>query len=216
MGVMKNALPFWPARKALKAHFPALRLTGPRVILRPPLPGDFADWVDVRERSRDHLTPFEPAWHPKALTAEYFAHRIGLQSRDWERGLSCSFLLFRAPDDTHPNITLIGGVNLNNICRGSAQFASLGYWLGTEHQGHGYMHEGLRLVMTYAFTAQKLHRLNAATLPHNGRSIKLLRHLGFEEEGFAKSYLEINNEWQDHILFGITEDGFKRQGPIIA
>lgn len=208
---MKNTLPFWPARKAAKAHFPALRLTGARVILRPPLPGDFGDWVNLREASRDHLTPFEPAWHPKSLTPEYYAHRIALQSRDWERGLSCSFLLFRAPDNA-----LIGGVNLNNICRGSAQSASPGYWLGAQHQGQGYMHEALHLAITYAFTAQKLHRLNAATLPHNGRSIKLLRHLGFEEEGFAKSYLEINNEWQDHILFGITADQFKRQGPIIA
>jgi len=31
----------------------------------------------------------------------------------------------------------------------------------------------------------------------------LLKSLGFEEEGYAKKYLQINGAWQDHVLFGL-------------
>lgn len=208
---MRKSFAVWPLKPRPVIEFPALRLTSERLVIRPPHPADCEDWITLRRKSRDHLTPFEPAWSAKALTPEFFLHRITSQSQSWTLGLSCSFLIFRQPENT-----LIGGVNLNNIVRGAGQYASLGYWLGAEFQGHGYMQEALRQTMIYGFTAQNLHRINAATLPHNGRSMKLLRRLGFEEEGFAKSYLQINGEWQDHILFGITEELFRKKDGIVV
>ena len=64
------------------------------------------------------------------------------------------------------------------------------------------MFEVAKLAMDYAFEKLNLRRLNAACLPDNHRSAKLLLKLGFEEEGFAKKYLQINGQWQDHRLFG--------------
>ena len=46
-----------------------------------------------------------------------------------------------------------------------------------------------------------LHRLQAATLPHNAASQKILRRAGFEEIGAAPAYLKIAGSWQDHILY---------------
>ncbi len=208
---MSKSFAVWPLKAKTNITFPALRLASERLVLRPPHSSDCEDWIALRRRSRDHLTPFEPAWPAKALTSEFFINRIANQARDWKQGQSCSFFIFQQPRNI-----LIGSVNLNNIVRGAGQYATLGYWLGEEFQGQGYMHEALRQTMIYGFTAQNLHRINAATLPHNGRSMKLLRRLGFEEEGFAKSYLQINGEWQDHILFGITEDLFKKKSGIIV
>jgi ribosomal-protein-alanine N-acetyltransferase len=37
-------------------------------------------------------------------------------------------------------------------------------------------------------------------LPHNKRSEALLKKLGFEREGYAKDYLQIDGQWQDHVL----------------
>ncbi len=194
-----------------RIKFPALRITSDRLLLRPPAMIDCADWIALREKNRDHLVPFEPQWHPKSLTPRFFKLRLASQSRGWALGQSCSFLIFRRSDDV-----LIGGINLNNICRGAAQYASPGYWLGEEFQGVGYMHEAMDRLITYAFDGQKLHRLNAASLPHNGRSIKLLRKLGFEEEGFAKAYLQINGEWQDHILYGLDAEHFRKRSGIVV
>lgn len=41
-------------------------------------------------------------------------------------------------------------------------------------------------------------------IPDNQRSGRVLERLGFEQEGFAKDYLEINGKWADHILTALT------------
>ena len=58
-------------------------------------------------------------------------------------------------------------------------------------------------VMPFAFDHLRLHRLEAACLPSNAASIRLLRRCGFSEEGLARRYLKINGRWEDHLLFGL-------------
>lgn len=41
-------------------------------------------------------------------------------------------------------------------------------------------------------------------LPQNQRSAALLKRLGFSVEGYARDYLKINGEWQDHILTSLV------------
>lgn len=40
----------------------------------------------------------------------------------------------------------------------------------------------------------------ASHLPRNLRSAALLASLGFEREGYARSYLRIDGKWEDMIL----------------
>ena len=47
-----------------------------------------------------------------------------------------------------------------------------------------------------------LHRVEAACLPENHASHRLLLKSGFYEEGMARAYLKINGAWRDHVLFG--------------
>ncbi|MBI2234596.1 MAG: GNAT family N-acetyltransferase [Micavibrio aeruginosavorus] len=196
-----TGLPNVWARKKVAPEKPTLLLRGSRVYLRPGREEDWRAWAELRAASRDHLTPFEPQWAEDSLTERAFRLRLERQQRDWRLGISRSLLIFLEEDDS-----VIGGINLNNICRGAAQYCSLGYWLGQPYQGHGYMQESARLLIAHAFGPMELHRINAATLPHNGRSIKMLRRLGFIEEGFAKNYIQINGAYQDHILFGLCAD----------
>lgn len=193
----------WPRKAAPATPLPDTLLRGPRVHLRFPHPDDWRGWAELRATSRDHLVPFEPQWSEDSLTEPAFRRRMSRNLRDWHNDLSRCFFVFL------PDIGIIGGINLNNICRGAAQYASLGYWLGAPYQGHGYMHEAASLVIEYAFADCDLHRVNAATLPHNGRSMKMLRRLGFSEEGFAKSYIQINGTWQDHVLFGLPIESYR-------
>jgi ribosomal-protein-alanine N-acetyltransferase len=46
-------------------------------------------------------------------------------------------------------------------------------------------------------------------MPHNERSKNVLKRLGFVQEGYAKEYLLINGQWQDHILTSITNPQWK-------
>src|SRR6516165_5438501 len=49
--------------------------------------------------------------------------------------------------------------------------------------------------------ALRLHHIEAACIPANVASIRLLEKTGFRREGFAREYLCINGVWQDHLLF---------------
>lgn len=177
------------------------RVDGHRVFLRPPLRRDWRMWAELRAASRDFLVPWEPTWPSDALTRAAFRRRLDRQSDEWERDAAYCFFIFRRADDA-----LIGGINLNNVRRGVAQMASLGYWIGKPFARRGYMSEAVRCAVTFAFEHVGLHRLEAACLPSNAASQSVLRRCGFREEGLARRYLRINGEWQDHLLFGYLRD----------
>ena len=52
-----------------------------------------------------------------------------------------------------------------------------------------------------ALLATVLHRIEAACIPANVASIRLLEKTGFRREGFAREYLCIDGVWQDHLLY---------------
>jgi [ribosomal protein S5]-alanine N-acetyltransferase len=62
------------------------------------------------------------------------------------------------------------------------------------------MFEALTVVIAYAFNDMGLHRIMANYIPTNERSGRLLRRLGFVVEGYARDYLFLAGNWQDHIL----------------
>jgi ribosomal-protein-alanine N-acetyltransferase len=68
------------------------------------------------------------------------------------------------------------------------------------------MGAAVRALMPYAFAVLRLHRLEAACIPTNAASIRLLESCGFDREGYARQYLCINGVWQDHLLYGRLKD----------
>ena len=165
-------------------------------MLRPPNIDDFKAWVDVRKASRTFLQPWEPEWQDDEFTRTSFRYRLHIYNKLAleERG----FALFIFGDSGQ---NLLGAINLNNIRRGISQTATLGYWIGEAHTRRGYMAEATRLLLDHAFHDMGLHRIEAACLPTNVASIALLKKCGFEQEGYAKSYLKIAGTWHDHLLF---------------
>ncbi len=175
---------------------PALR--GARVYLRPPQPGDWAEWARLRAESRAFLAPWEPIWADDELTRNGYRRRLRRYNRDAQEGYGYAFFVFRAADDA-----LLGGLTLSNVRRGVTQSCSLGYWTGKPYAGNGYMTDALGTVLQFVFDSLGLHRLEAACLPGNERSKAVLRRVGFSEEGLARQYLKINGAWRDHVLFGL-------------
>ncbi|MEV0349456.1 GNAT family N-acetyltransferase [Nonomuraea sp. NPDC050680] len=99
---------------------------------------------------------------------------------------------------------MAGNININSIIRGRAQTASLGYAAFAPTAGQGYMSEGLRLVMRYAFEELRLHRLEAQIQPGNDASLKLVQRHGFRSEGCSPELLFIDGAWRDHERWVIT------------
>jgi len=171
-------------------------IAGDGVILRMPQMTDYSAWAALREASRDFLTPWEPTWPPDDLTRTAFRRRLKRYAEELRADQGYSFFVLRKEDNA-----LLGGVVLANIRRGVAQAASLGYWMGMPYARRGYMTAALRALVPVAFDALRLHRLEAACLPSNAASIRLLEKTGFRREGYAREYLCINGVWQDHVLY---------------
>jgi ribosomal-protein-alanine N-acetyltransferase len=181
---------------------PLPSIEGDGVMLRTPQMDDFEEWAALRETSRDFLTPWEPTWPVDDLTRGAYRRRIKRYAEDLRSDQGYAFLIARNSDGA-----LVGGLTLANIRRGVAQAGSLGYWTGLPFVRQGYMTAAVRAVIAFAFGSLRLHRLEAACIPSNSGSIKLLEKTGFAREGYAREYLCINGIWQDHLLYAHVSDG---------
>ncbi|MBA5778393.1 GNAT family N-acetyltransferase [Stappia sp. F7233] len=176
-------------------------LAGRRIYLRAPAAHDYVPWAALREESRSFLKPWEPRWPEDDLSRASFRRRLRRYAREMREDKAYPFFLFKADDGC-----LVGGATLSNIRRGVAQSCSLGYWMGAPFAGQGFMSEAVRLLVPHAFSRLRLHRVEAACLPHNAASITLLQNAGFQREGYARRYLCIDGRWEDHVLFARISD----------
>ncbi len=175
-------------------------IAGAGVTLRVPHSGDYGEWAALRELSRAFLVPWEPTWPADDLTRGAFRRRLKRYAEDVRSDLAYAFLIFRSDDNA-----LVGGLTLANIRRGVAQAGSIGYWIGAPFARKGYMTAAMRALVPFCFATLRLHRLEAACIPANTASVRLLEKTGFQREGYACSYLCINGIWQDHLLYARLE-----------
>ncbi len=170
--------------------------SGLRVYLRSPARSDESEFVTVMRASRSFHRP----WATAPTDAERFAAYLADSRRsDFEALLVC-----RAEDEA-----ILGFFNLSHITRGLLQSAYLGYAVGESYAGHGYMREGIELVLRHAFVALRLHRIEANIQPGNKASIALARGAGFRREGFSPRYLKIGGRWRDHERWAILADEWR-------
>jgi ribosomal-protein-alanine N-acetyltransferase len=185
------ALPF------LRRSSPALK--GDRVTLRLPRGADYKEWAALRAASRAFLEPWEPRWAPDELERSAWRQRLSRYVEDHAGGSALPFFIF-----VNETGALVGGITLGNIRYGVAQTGQIGYWIGERYAGRGLMLEALGLLTAHAFETLRLHRIEAACIPDNLRSLRLLEKAGFQREGLLRSYLRINGKWQDHYLYALV------------
>ncbi|MFZ6732884.1 ribosomal protein S5-alanine N-acetyltransferase [Undibacterium sp. Ji42W] len=147
--------------------------------------------------NRHHLAPWEPARDEEFFSLEKCEERLLASSRLIEAGLAMHFAVCQ-------NQTMIGICNFSNTVRGAFQACHMGYAIAEQQQGQGLMQEAVQAGIAYMFQQQGLHRIMANYVPENQRSGALLERLGFEKEGYARSYLKINGVWRDHILTALV------------
>jgi [ribosomal protein S5]-alanine N-acetyltransferase len=173
-----------------------LQLASERLVLRLPQHSDFRAWVQLRQTSAQHLIPWEPTWAEDHLTRRAFTARVTWAARAQDQGTALPLFLIRRADQQ-----LLGAITLDNIRRGPAQAATIGYWMGQPFTRQGYMREAVQALCYHAFHQMDLSRLESACLPENAASRAVLERCGFKHEGVAQSYLQINGRWRTHVLY---------------
>jgi len=86
----------------------------------------------------------------------------------------------------------------------------LGYALGRDYWGQGYIQETLVAVLDFAFNALNMHRIEADVDPRNDASIKALERMGFQREGYLRERWQVNGEIQDAYFYGLLKPDWKR------
>ena len=183
----------------MTAGWPATLPYG-EVTLRPLRYRDARAWRAVRRRNAAWLQPWDATVPPggserpasfRALVARMHHHA--------RQGLAMPFAI-------EVDGRFAGQVTVNNIVRGSAQFASVGYWLDRDVAGRGIMPTAVALVIDHCFRSAGLHRIEVAIRPENSNSLRVVEKLGIPEVGYAPRYLHIDGDWRDHRLFALTTE----------
>ncbi|MDW5499704.1 GNAT family N-acetyltransferase [Pseudomonas lundensis] len=173
----------------------ALTIAGNDLRLKIPMEEDTDIVHRYFEENQNHLSQWEPIRAEDFYNVEVIRQRLWHMWKDAEQGLAYQFVIVDAT-----GTEMLGACNFSGIARGPFQACHLGYSIAARHEGKGIMLQALTAAIDYLWGELDLHRIMAAYIPTNARSEKLLLRLGFEKEGYAKSYLKIAGRWQDHIL----------------
>ncbi|MGM9471165.1 GNAT family N-acetyltransferase [Pseudarthrobacter sp. YS3] len=147
-------------------------------------------------RNRDHLAPWEPSRDAAFFSPGHQLNIIQAKLAQLSVGQEIPWVLV---DDGEP-AQIVGAVTLTGIVRGPFLSANLGYWVDGGLARRGIGSAAVRFAADQARESLGLHRIQAATLLHNGPSRRILRRTGFQEIGVAPAYLKIAGTWQDHLL----------------
>ena len=173
-----------------------------RVRLRPLAASDQDEFTALARAS----VALHHPWYAMPTTREDFQAYLARFSQPSTEG----FLVCLSGDGA-----MAGMITVNSVIRGRFQSASLSYAAFAPAAGRGYMSEGLALVLRHAFGELRLHRLEANIQPANHASLRLVRRLGFRQEGYSPDMLFIDGAWRDHERWAITREmtGLPPVGP---
>ena len=144
------------------------------VRLRPVETRDAAALAALYTGQRAFLAPFEPI-HPESFFTEEgqlaaLEHAVALMHQDR------AYRFCIVADDS-----VVGILSVSNVVRKAFQSATLGYFVAEEWNGRGIATAAVGVAVSWALGPARLHRLEAATLPDNLASQKVLIRNGFVE-----------------------------------
>lgn len=156
----------------------------------------YEDAEEFIARARESSGIYRGLASPPTTTAQFakYVERCGAAN-------FAGFLLRRRVDRV-----LVGSVAISEIARGNFRSGYLGYQIFAPFARQGYMTAGLTLLVRSAFGRMRLHRLEANIQPHNLASLKLVRRLGFQREGYSPRYLKISGRWRDHERWALLAE----------
>ena len=177
----------WPAR-----------LTSREVTLRPIARSDRRAWREIRRRNAEWLRPWDATVPPGGTTgATSFGALVRRLHRMARQGTTYPFAI-------EVDGRFVGQLTVNNIVRGSAQFAALGYWIDEAYAGRGIVPRAVAMTIDHCFATARLHRIEICIRPENTNSLRVVEKLGLHEVGLAPRFLHIDGAWRDHRIFAIT------------
>lgn len=101
------------------------------------------------------------------------------------------------------NGTAIGGIGVHLQPDIYCKNAELGYWLGEEYWGKGYITTAVHVMIKYAFENFEIERIFAKPFGSNIASQKVLEKSGFILEAHLSKTIFKNNVFEDELIFAV-------------
>jgi ribosomal-protein-alanine N-acetyltransferase len=122
----------------------------------------------------------------------------------------------------HPDTgCVIGGLTIRPDKDVHCRTAELGYWLGEEYWGQGFMSEAVSAFMDWIFENLKvkdkdgaevgLMRVWAGMFDQNETSVMLVKKAGFEFEGRLRASVWKHGVVMDQLLYAMTRDDWEKR-----
>jgi ribosomal-protein-alanine N-acetyltransferase len=183
------------------------RIVTDRLVLRAPRTADVPELRRALRVNAAHLRPWSAATPPGADPSSLasVSGAVLRYRREWKRAQGYVLLLTPREDEER----IIGRIALGGVLRGAFQSAHLGYWIDAQMQGRGLMTEAVRATTGFAFGQAGLHRVQAAVMPRNAPSLRVMEKAGYRREGLAQRYLCIAGTWEDHVLLAMTAEEWR-------
>lgn len=172
-----------------------------RLNLRILKPNYCREVLEYYKRNHNFLKEWEPKRPSDFYTLKYQKRYLSYEYNMFKDNKLVRFWIFKKD-----NNKLIGNICLSNIIMGNFKSCFMGYKLDKDEINKGYMTEAIKEVVQIMFDDFGLHRIEVNVVPRNERSLRVMKKLNFEQEGYSKRYLEINGRWEDHVHFATYED----------
>ncbi len=153
--------------------------------------------TDYYVRNRDFHARFSQTHDDKYFTYSTQKKFLTEEVKDFNKNHILPLFITYKGNPKH----IIGRISFFHFAYGGMRNCIIGYSLDKEEEGKGIMTKAVPYVMDFLSEYYYIHRVDAYILPENERSIKLIKRVGFKEEGIKHEFMHINGKWEDHINF---------------
>ncbi|MBU5483580.1 GNAT family N-acetyltransferase [Clostridium sp. MSJ-11] len=126
---------------------------------------------------------------------------INLLNHLYSQGKAIRWGIYRKEDNA-----IIGSCGYNSGLEEGMTTGEIGYEIGREYWGKGYMEEALRAIIDYGFEKLNLNRIEAYVAKDNEKSLKLIYKLGFKKEGLLRGKGFYKGRFWDEFIFALIKD----------
>ncbi|MBE8146162.1 GNAT family N-acetyltransferase [Brevibacterium casei] len=170
-----------------------------RLRLRPFTRDDSDDLFALQSDARVLEFWDSPPWRDRTMIDRFLA---GCQTMA-DEGTGARVAVERAEDSS-----FIGWCTFDSF-NPDFRGGSLGYCFTEESWGHGYATEAARAVLSWAFEAFDLNRVQAEADTRNAASARVLEKLGFRREGTLREDCIVDGVVSDSWVFGLLRREWK-------
>jgi [ribosomal protein S5]-alanine N-acetyltransferase len=144
---------------------------------------------------------------------DYSIHRFTRVPYPYTKQIATAFAKRRDKRNLHLGVflsdsgKLVAGVGLKDIDK-KAGSAELGYLCHRKHRNEGYVTEGAKALLNFAFNSLNLKRIEIDCSIKNKASARVIKKIGAKREGILRSAIPWKSSWEDKLVHSILKEEF--------